>query len=113
MHPERSRQPELPDAMLVEAALGNDHDAFRILLTRHTPRLRQRLAGWLRSPALVDDAAQDACMIAWRRLDKLHKPASFGSWLSGIGVHVVHKRYRRSRTVKALHRGSEARTAAP
>jgi RNA polymerase sigma-70 factor, ECF subfamily len=98
MHPERSRQPGPPDATLVEAALGNDRDAFRILLTRHTPRLRQRLAGCLRSPALVDDAAQDACVIAWRRLDKLHKPAAFGSWLSGIGERVVRKRYRQSRT---------------
>ena len=84
--------------MLVEAALDNDRDAFRILITRHIPRLRQRLAIYLRSPALVDDAAQDACVIAWRRLDKLDKPASFGSWLSGIGERVVRKRYHQRRT---------------
>jgi RNA polymerase sigma-70 factor (ECF subfamily) len=61
-------------------------------------RLRQRLSAWLRLPALVDDVSQEACLIAWLRLDRLDKPASFGTWLCRIGVHVVLKRYRRSRT---------------
>lgn len=98
MRSERCLQVEQPDTALVEAARGNDQRAFRLLLTRHSPRLRQRLSMWLRSPALVDDVSQEACVIAWQRLGKIDKPASFGPWLCGIGVRVVLKRYRRSRT---------------
>lgn len=98
MRSERYLQVEQPDAVLVEAARADDRRAFRLLIRRHSPRLRQRLSAWLRSPALIDDLSQEACLKAWQGLRELKKPASFGPWLCGIGVHVMLKWYRRSRT---------------
>jgi RNA polymerase sigma factor (sigma-70 family) len=88
-----SGQRERSDAELVEAARDNNDRAFKSLLLRHLPALQQLLAGLL-PPDLVDDVAQDACKIAWLQLNTLDKPASFGSWLCGIGKLLALKAYR-------------------
>jgi RNA polymerase sigma factor (sigma-70 family) len=36
---------------------------------------------------MAEDCAQDACLLAFLRLDRLRSPASFGGWLNGIGRH--------------------------
>jgi len=103
MRPERSLPTEPADAALVKASLAGDRQAFPLLIARHAPRLRRRLWALLRLPALIDELAHEACVTAWRRLDRLHKPGSFGTWLCEIGVRLVLKWYRRDRTDRLRH----------
>ncbi len=79
-----------PDAALVVAARAGDRAALGVLLSRHAPtvsRLCRRRAG----PALADDCAQDALVLAMLRLPQLREPAAFAAWLRGIAVHVCRR----------------------
>jgi RNA polymerase sigma-70 factor, ECF subfamily len=78
------------DAALVMAAVAGDRAAFGLLLSRQRPalvRLCLRLTG---EPATAEDCAQDACLLAYLRLDRLRSPESFGAWLNGIGRHTCY-----------------------
>ena len=71
-------------ATLVERARKGDADAYTCLVKRY-----QRMAfGYahvtLGDFHLAEDAAQQAFVTAWRRLDHLEHPERFGGWLRGI-----------------------------
>lgn len=100
MHSESS-MPERSDAELVAASIGRDPRAFEILLRRRIDRVRQVLAG-LSAPDRVDDMVQEACLIAWQRLASIEQPASFGSWLCGIGIRLAWQD-RRSKHNRPTH----------
>ncbi|HZG68775.1 MAG TPA: bifunctional nuclease domain-containing protein [Herpetosiphonaceae bacterium] len=84
------------DTALVHDARAGDKEAFGILLTRHRPMLLALCTRMLGDPVLAEDAAQEAAMQALLSLDRLQRPAQFGSWLSGIGLNICRTwlRYR-------------------
>ena len=79
----------LPDAQLVEAALGGDKDAFATLVTRHWPTAVALAARVLGTADLAKDAAQEAAVAALVGLDRLRAPGRFGAWFCGITLNVA------------------------
>jgi RNA polymerase sigma factor (sigma-70 family) len=79
----------LPDARLVEAAVGGDKDAFAALVTRHWATAVALAARVLGTADLARDAAQEAAVAALVGLDRLRAPARFGAWFCGITLNVA------------------------
>jgi RNA polymerase sigma-70 factor, ECF subfamily len=77
-----SESPEVAAAL--ERARGGDPDAFGFLVDRfREPVFRAALAA-TGSPAEAEDAAQDAFVAAYRRLDRFRGDSSFKTWLLTI-----------------------------
>lgn len=72
------------DADLVARARDGDHSAFGQLVDRHRAAVYRAALAALGSHAEADDAAQDAFVLAWRRLDSFREEASFRTWLLSI-----------------------------
>ena len=84
------------DRSLAELVLGGDEGAFRLLYRRHSPRLYLlvlRLLGGAEADA--EDVVQETWLKATERLNTFRWEASFGSWLSAIGLNVARELIRR------------------
>jgi RNA polymerase sigma factor (sigma-70 family) len=91
----------LPDARLVEAAIGGDKDAFAALVTRHWATAVALAARVLGTADLARDAAQEAAVAALVGLDRLRAPARFGAWFCGITLNVARGWARQQRAERA------------
>jgi RNA polymerase sigma-70 factor (ECF subfamily) len=90
---------DLPDEVLVVAAILGDLDAFNDLALRYRAavvRLAQTIVG--REDA--EDVAQDALLLAFKALPSIEDPARFAAWLMTITRH----RALRFRRQNRLHR---------
>jgi RNA polymerase sigma-70 factor (ECF subfamily) len=72
------------DVDLVARARQGDPAAFGELVDRHRAAVYRAALAALRSPADAEDAAQDAFLLAYRRLDSFRGDASFKTWLLTI-----------------------------
>ena len=82
------------DAELVARARNGDHAAFGDLVDRHRTAVYRAALAALRSHAEAEDAAQDAFVLAWRRLGSFRGDASFKTWLLTIAWHQAINRRR-------------------
>jgi len=82
------------DADLVARALEGDASAFGELVDRHRSAVFRAALAALGSHADADDAAQDACVIAFERLHTFRGDASFKTWLLTIVWHQAINRRR-------------------
>jgi RNA polymerase sigma-70 factor (ECF subfamily) len=85
------------EARLLARARGGETRAFAVLVDASQQAVRgflRRLAG---SWADADDLAQEAFLIAWRRLDRFDGRASFRIWVCGIGYRLARDARRASR----------------
>lgn len=72
-------------ALVGRARLGNDPRAFEQLVRRHQGMVRAQLRRLLHGDhAAADDLAQEAFLLAWRKLDQFRGDASFTTWLYRI-----------------------------
>jgi RNA polymerase sigma-70 factor, ECF subfamily len=69
---------------LAARAQAGDMEAFCALIDLHQRAARRVAAAALGESADVEEAVQDACITAWRRLGKLEDPAAFRAWLMKI-----------------------------
>lgn len=84
------------DRVLCEAAAG-DREAFRSVVITAETAVRVVLAAMLPDPVLIDDAAQETFIIAWRRIGD-YRPGSDGiAWLKTIARNVALNERRRWR----------------
>jgi RNA polymerase sigma factor (sigma-70 family) len=72
------------DGDLVARARAGDHAAFGDLVDRHRAAVHRAAMAALGSHAEADEAAQDAFLMAWRRLDSFRGDSSFKTWLLTI-----------------------------
>jgi RNA polymerase sigma-70 factor (ECF subfamily) len=70
------------------------YEAFVRLLLQHEPRVRSFLRGLLPTWHDVEEVAQEASLIAWRKFDDFEEGTSFGGWLLTIARFEALK-YRR------------------
>ncbi len=70
------------------------YEAFTRLLMEHAPRVRSFLRGLLPSWSEVEEVAQEASLVAWRKFDDFEEGTSFGGWLLTIARFEALK-YRR------------------
>lgn len=87
---------ESPDtARLVEQAQAGDAAAFGRLVALHERAVFRAALAALGSPADAEDAAQDAFVMAWRRLSTFRGEAQFRTWLLTIAWRKALDRRRR------------------
>lgn len=88
-----------PDAALVARVLaGQDRHAFGELVRRHQGQTRALLRRLCKEDhALADDLAQEAFLLAYRKLSQFRADAAFGTWLYRIAYNVflMHVRSKR------------------
>jgi RNA polymerase sigma-70 factor, ECF subfamily len=82
------------DADLVERARQGDTAAFGELVDRHRSAVYRAALAALGSHADAEDAAQEAFLAAYRRLDSFRGHASFKTWLLTITWHQAINRRR-------------------
>jgi RNA polymerase sigma-70 factor (ECF subfamily) len=86
-----SASPAMPETsfdaettQLAARARAGDREAFSALVDLHHRAARRVAVAALGSPTEADEAVQDACLTAWRRIDRLDDPAAFRAWLLRI-----------------------------
>jgi RNA polymerase sigma-70 factor (ECF subfamily) len=82
------------DAELVAQARQGDTAAFGELVERHRTAVYRAALAALGSHAEAEDAAQDAFLAAYRRLDSFRGASSFKTWLLTIAWHAAINRRR-------------------
>ena len=87
----------LTDADLVRAAQAGDTAGLGALLERHRSRLHAIAVSILGHGPQAEDAVQDACVIALRRIGELRDPAAARAWLTAILVNVCRGQLRSAR----------------
>jgi RNA polymerase sigma-70 factor (ECF subfamily) len=75
---------EASDLDLVRRAQAGDADAFGQLVERNRRAVFRAALAALGSPAEADDVAQDAFVVAYRKLDSFRGDAAFRTWLLAI-----------------------------
>jgi RNA polymerase sigma-70 factor (ECF subfamily) len=75
---------------LVAAALAGDGRAFRQLVEPHLCMLYRVAYRSCRDPHMAEDAVQETLTLAYRRLHRYRKDASFKAYLAGIAVRQAH-----------------------
>ena len=89
-----------PDAALIAAALDpaatlpDRKAAFGALVDRHADRLHDTLTKLLGDRHDAADAAQEAFVKAWRKLDTFRAESSFRTWLTRIALNAAASRRR-------------------
>ena len=84
------------DAELVRRASGGDGSAFEVLVLRYETPLRKLVYGYVLDWEVAEDVAQDAFLLAYRKLDSLGESAAFKSWLYRIAINRAHDELRRA-----------------
>jgi RNA polymerase sigma factor (sigma-70 family) len=73
------------------------HHAFAEIVRRCEDLVFACAFARLHDPALAEDAAQDAFLLAWQRLDQLREPAAFPGWIRRLTLSQCHRRLRSAR----------------
>jgi RNA polymerase sigma factor (sigma-70 family) len=71
----------------VALAMNGDDMAYGELVRRRQDAIRHLFRRLTRDPALADDLAQQAFVLAWKSIRTLKSPAAFGAWLRKLAVN--------------------------
>ena len=88
---------DIPDDALVSMTLLGEQDAYEELVRRYQKPALNTAYLSLKNRFLAEDAAQDAFVTAWLRLDTLREPSRFGPWVCRIAGNTARnmaKHYR-------------------
>jgi RNA polymerase sigma-70 factor (ECF subfamily) len=83
------------DRLLIEAVLSGDPDAFRGLVERESATVLTVCRRILSDPTEAEDAAQDAFLIAYRKLGSFRGDGPLGGWLMRIATREAWRRAQR------------------
>ncbi|RMG49626.1 MAG: RNA polymerase sigma factor [Acidobacteria bacterium] len=92
----RVKNADLPDEVLVMAAILGDIRAFDTLVLRYRPAV-VRVAQSIVGEELAEDVAQEALLTAFKALPTLEEPEKFPIWLHMITRHKALRFSRRER----------------
>jgi RNA polymerase sigma factor (sigma-70 family) len=87
------------DRELIEASRRGDRAAFATIIERYQRAVYAVAFSGTRDRALADDLAQDAFVIAWRRLGELRDTERLPAWLCGIARNLARDARKRRREV--------------
>jgi RNA polymerase sigma factor (sigma-70 family) len=87
------------DVALVRDAQRGDVASLGAVLGRYRARMHAVAVGILGHGPAAEDAVQDACVIAVRRIQELRDPAAAGAWLMKIVTNVSRSGLRRAAPV--------------
>lgn len=103
----------MTDDTLIDEALAGQSAAFGQLVLKYQDRLFTALAHVIGSVEDARDAAQDAFVQAFVKLDTFHRRSSFYTWLYRIAFNAAASRARRKRPQHSLDGQREATGAEP
>lgn len=89
------------DATDVERARRGDVEAFERLYRKNVGRVYGVCLRMVGDRALAEDLAQEAFVLAWRKLHTFRGDSAFSSWLHRLAVNVVLSRQRARRRREA------------
>ena len=92
----------------VEAVLGGDRDAFRVLVERESSNVIAVCMRILGDFHEAEDVAQEAFVIAFRSLGTWRGDGPFGAWLARIAVRLALRRAAGRRTISWIEPDREA-----
>ncbi|MDZ8119119.1 RNA polymerase sigma factor [Pontiella agarivorans] len=87
----------MEDAELIVRSQNDDLDAFSELVIRYQSNVRACLSVRLSSAHEADDLAQDAFIIAFRKLDQFNPEKPFGPWIRTIALNLLKNYFRKHR----------------
>ena len=85
------------DAVLLEAHVAGDREAFGVLFTRHRDRLWAVALRTTGNPEDAADALQDAMVSAFRRAESFRGDSAVTTWLHRVVVNACLDRLRRAK----------------
>jgi len=105
----------VPDGELVAIAREGDAEAFGILVDRHREAVFRAALAALRNPAEADDVAQDAFLVAYRKLRSFRGESSFKTWVLTIAWRTALRRRRSFRgwVARLVPQSAGARSMVP
>jgi RNA polymerase sigma-70 factor (ECF subfamily) len=86
---------------IIEAACGGDVEAFSELVRRHQALVRAALAVRMRDVHDAEDLAQEAFVIAFRKLAEFDQTRDFGPWVRSIALNLLKNYWRKHRAEPA------------
>jgi RNA polymerase sigma-70 factor (ECF subfamily) len=92
----------LDDAELVRLALGNNGEAFRIIMQRHNRKLYRVARSVVQDDGEAEDVVQEAYVRAFGSLRQFRGDSSLATWLTRIALNEALGRLRRQRPVVDL-----------
>lgn len=72
------------DETLVMLTLAGEQNAYEVLVTKYQKSVIASALSITRNSFMAEDAAQDAFVTAWMKLDTLKEPQKFASWVCRI-----------------------------
>ena len=90
------------DAQLVEACLEGDHRAYAVLVDRYRYPVFGLCLSYVKDFDAAEDAAQEALIAAYLKLESLPEPQKFGPWLRTIAANQCRMWLRRQRRQVAI-----------
>lgn len=82
--------------------LGGDHDAFRVLVDREAQAVLAACRRILADPTDAEDAAQEAFLLAYRKLGTYRAEGPLGGWLMRIAIREARDRALRRPSTEPL-----------
>lgn len=91
--------PDDPDALMIQAVLDGDPEAYRVLVERYERRIYYVAYGMVRNPEDARDVAQDAFVKAFQNLHRFRLESKFYTWICRIAMNlsIDHLRKRKHR----------------
>ena len=77
------------DQALVQRVQRGDKQAFGLLVSKYQRRIFRLLSRFIRDPAEVEDAAQEAFIKAYRALPNFRGDSAFYTWLYRIAINTA------------------------
>ncbi len=93
---------ELRDADLVMLTLAGDQNAYEALVTRYEKRVISAAESVTHSRYMAEDAAQDAFVTAWMKLNMLREQDRFAPWVCRIAQNCAKNTVLRFKTYMSL-----------
>lgn len=89
----------MDDRDLIIAARTGDLDAFSELVKRYQGNVRACLAVRLYSKHEAEDLAQEAFIVAFRKLNEFDAEKAFGPWIRSIAFNLLRNYWRKHKAV--------------
>ncbi|MBQ9544034.1 MAG: sigma-70 family RNA polymerase sigma factor [Clostridia bacterium] len=90
------------DETLVMLTLAGDQDAYGVLVSRGQKAVNAAAHNVTKNHFMAQDAAQDAFVSAWMKLDTLREPEKFCSWVCRIAANCARNMIARYRSYLPL-----------
>jgi RNA polymerase sigma-70 factor (ECF subfamily) len=71
----------------IRRILAGDRDAFRVLMDRHLPTVLRMTYRVTRNAVDAEEAAQEAFLLAYKKLSSFREQSAFGTWVYRIAMN--------------------------